>query len=55
MGMTYGKPQYGYIQSAAEYFDKNGNRPSVVRTAPKREASSMYLHNSFESEEVHDQ
>jgi transposase len=55
MGMTYGKLQYGYIQSAAEYFDKNGNRPSVVRTAPKREASSMYLHNSFESEEVHDQ
>lgn len=55
MGLTYGKLQYAYIQATAEYFDKNGNRPSVVRTAPRREASSMYLHNSFESEDVHDQ
>lgn len=68
LGMTFNKTQFGYIQSTAEYFDKNGNRPSVVRTAPRREASSMYLHkpqstqsdcvqdgNSFEREEMNDQ
>lgn len=54
MGMTYNKTQFGYIQSTAEYFDKNGNRPSVIRSAPVREASSMHLHNPIESEERHD-
>ncbi len=52
MGSTYGKTQFSYIQATAQYFDKNGNRPSVVRSAPKREASSMYLHNSFEREDL---
>jgi hypothetical protein len=52
MGMTYNKTQFGYIQSTAEYFDKNGNRPSVIRTAPAREASSMHLHNPIQSEET---
>ena len=51
MGMTYSKTQFGYLQSTATYFDKNGNKPSLVRTAPLREASSMHLHNSFEREE----
>ena len=55
MGMIYGKLQFAYIQATAEYFDKNGNRPSVVRTAPRREAGSMYLHNSFEREDTSDQ
>jgi len=45
MGMTYGKHQYGYIQVTAEYFDRNGNKPSIVRAPPVREASSMHLHN----------
>ncbi len=51
MGMTYNKTQFTYLQNTAQYFDKNGNKPSIVRTAPLREASSMYLHNSFEREE----
>lgn len=55
MGMTYGKLQFAYIQATAEYFDKNGNRPGIVRSAPVREAGSMYLHNSFEREENSDQ
>ncbi len=52
MGSTYGKTQFAYIQATANYFDKNGNRPTIVRTAPHREVSSMYLHNSFEREET---
>ena len=51
MGMTYNKTQFGYLQSTAEYFDKNGNRLSAVRSAPVREPSSMHLHNPIESEE----
>jgi len=45
MGMTYQKTQFPYIQSTAQYFDKNGLKPSVVRSAPSREMSSVYLHN----------
>ena len=45
MAMTYQKLQYHYVQSTAEYFDKSGNRPSVVRSAPKRDIDQMYLHN----------
>jgi transposase len=55
MGMTYSKLQFAYIQATAEYFDKNGNRPGIVRSAPVREAGSMYLHNSFEREDISDQ
>lgn len=51
MGMTYNKYQLTYIQGTAQYFDKHGNRPSIVRTAPLREASSMYLHNQNQQEE----
>jgi hypothetical protein len=45
MAMIYGKPYFPYVQATAEYFDKNGNRPSVVRP-PVRETGSMYLHNN---------
>ncbi len=45
MGMTYQKTQFPYIQSTAQYFDKNGLKPSAVRLAPVREMSSVYLHN----------
>lgn len=45
MAMTYNKLQYQYIQNTAEYFDKNGNRPTVVRSAPKRSLDEIYLHN----------
>lgn len=55
LGMTYSKLQFAYIQATAEYFDKNGNRPGIVRSAPVREAGSMYLHNSFEREDISDQ
>lgn len=55
MGLLYGKMQFKYLQSTAEYFDKNGNRPSVVRSAPRREVGSVHLHNSFEREETNDQ
>jgi transposase len=51
LAMTFNKTQFAYIQATAEYFDRNGNRLSVVQTAPKREVSLMYLHNSFEREE----
>lgn len=45
LAMVYNKMQFPYIQNTAYYFDKTGNKPSIVRSAPKREASSMYLHN----------
>ena len=52
MGMTFGKTQFSYIQATAQYFDRNGNRPIAVRSAPRREIGSMHLHNnSFEREE----
>jgi transposase len=45
MAMQFNKLQYQYVQNTAEYFDRNGNRPTVVRSAPKRELDQMYLHN----------
>ena len=45
MAVQFNKLHYQYIQNTAEYFDKNGNRPSVVRLAPKRDLDQMYLHN----------
>ena len=45
MGLTYGKLQFPYIQAAAEYFDRSGNRPTAVRAAPKRDLDQMYLHD----------
>jgi len=50
MGTLYGKNQFMYLESTAEYFDKNGNKPSAVRSAPRREANTVHLHNSFERE-----
>ena len=46
MAMQFNKLQYQYIQNTAEYFDKNGNRPSVIRSAPKRDLDQMYLHEN---------
>lgn len=51
MGMTYGKLQFHYVQATAEYFDKNGNRPSLARSAPKRDLGDIYLHNPIPKEE----
>jgi hypothetical protein len=45
MAMQFNKLQFAYIQNTAEYFDRNGNRPTVVRAAPKRDLDQMYLHN----------
>lgn len=56
MAMTFNKPHYSYVQSAAEYFDKFGNRPKLVGSAPIREAESMFLHNQLKMEEMnHDE
>lgn len=57
--LLYGKTHFAYIQATAEHFDKFGNKPTAVRSAPVRELASVYLHggneNSFEREETHDQ
>jgi transposase len=45
MAMQFNKLHFQYVQNAAEHFDKNGNRPTVVRSAPVRDPSQMYLHN----------
>jgi transposase len=45
MAMQFNKLHLSYVQNAAEYFDRNGNRPTVVRSAPQREPDQMYLHN----------
>ena len=50
LGLTFNKTQFAYIQSVGLHFDKNGNKPNVVRSAPKRDTETMYLHNSFERE-----
>jgi hypothetical protein len=54
MALMFNKTQYSYVQASAEYFDKNGAKPSAVRSAPVREVGSMYLHNSFEREDEDD-
>ena len=51
MGMTYSKLQFNYIQATAEYFDRSGNRPSLVRSAPKRDLDEIYLHNPIPKRE----
>ena len=51
MGLTFNKHQQPYIQATAEYYDRNGNRPVAVKSAPVREASSIYLHNVIPEEE----
>ena len=45
MAMQFNKLHFQYVQNAAEHFDKNGNRPVVVRAAPVRDPNQMYLHN----------
>ena len=51
MGLTFNKHQFPYIQATAKFFDSNGNRPTVVRSAPVREVGSIYLHNVIQQEE----
>lgn len=46
MAMQFNKPYFNYVQSASEHFDKNGNRPVAVRSAPVRDPNQMYLHNN---------
>lgn len=55
MAMTFNKTQYGYVQSTAEYFDRNGNRPKLVGFAPIREAQSVHLHNHTLEEAKNDE
>jgi transposase len=53
--LTYGRPQFPYIQASAEYFDKNGGRPSLVRAAPRRDANEIYVHQQTQTiEEIYD-
>lgn len=55
LALFYQKTHFAYVKATAEYFDKTGNKPTVVRSAPVREMSSVYLHgasNSFEREEI---
>lgn len=51
MGLCYNKLQLAYIQGTAEYFDRSGNRPTVVRSAPRRDLDNIYLHNPIPKEE----
>jgi hypothetical protein len=46
MAMQFNKLHFQYVQNAADHFDKNGNRPVVVRAAPVRDPDQMYLHNN---------
>lgn len=57
LALLYQKTHFAFIQSTAEHFDKFGTRPTVVRSAPVRDKTSVYLHgeNSFEREENYDQ
>lgn len=53
MAMRFQKTYYSYVQTTAEYFDKNGNRLTVLGSAPTRDAGSMFLHNKqLEKEET---
>jgi hypothetical protein len=54
MALIYSRPQFPYVQATAEYFDKNGLRPTIVRSAPKREQSLLYLHNPKDEERIDD-
>jgi transposase len=53
-GTQLNKSYCSYLKASAEHFDKNGAKPTIVRSAPIREVGSMYLHNSFEREEHND-
>jgi transposase len=55
MAMTFNKTQHGYVQSAAEYFDRNGSRPKLVPAAPVREVGTMFLHNKLRMENGNDE
>ena len=57
LAQTFSKLNDGYIKATAEHFDKTGNRPVIVRSAPKRDPSEIYLHNPIPKREetIHDQ
>ena len=57
LAQTFSKLNYGYIKATAEHFDKTGNRPVIVRSAPKRDPAEIYLHNPIPKREetIHDQ
>ena len=46
MAMQFNKLHFQYVQNASEHFDKNGNRPIAVRSAPVRDPNQMYSHNN---------
>jgi transposase len=52
LALSFNKPHYTYVHATAEYFDKNGNRPKLIGSAPIREATSMHLHNQITMEEL---
>jgi len=52
MALLFNKTQYKYVQSAGEYFDKNGNRPKLAGAAPVREVATIYLHKQLQMEEL---
>jgi len=43
--LLFNKTHYGYVKSAAEHFDANGNRPASVKSAPIRSLDEINLHN----------
>lgn len=55
MALTFNKLNYRYVQSAAEHFDRNGNRPRLVGSAPVREVGSIFLHNPITEENKDDE
>lgn len=51
MALTFNKTRYDYIKSTAQYFDRSGRKPSLVKTAPIRESGTVYLQQQQQEEE----
>lgn len=45
---AFRRPQYPFVQMVAEHYDKVGLRPALVRLAPRRDQSQVYLHQTNE-------
>ncbi|HPI40982.1 MAG TPA: IS21 family transposase [Pseudobdellovibrionaceae bacterium] len=43
--MLFKKTSYGYVKSAAEHYEANGNRPASAKAAPLRSLDEINLHN----------
>jgi hypothetical protein len=43
--MLFKKTSYGYVKSAAEHYEANGNRLASVKAAPLRSFDEINLHN----------